>query len=440
LSTTPKKPVRRATKALWGILGVAFAARVTIFLFALQDPQRFYSPDAQEYWPLAQHFRAAFTDTKSEFFELGLKRTPGYPGYIAAITTPFGDHESLVVFTQILLSVATVGLLYVLARELWGTRAALVAAGLLAIDPISVIMPSYLQPETLFTLLLVAATLVLVRGVRARSWPLVAVAGLTFGVAVLVRPVALYMLVVLVPITWVLASPRAWRERIALSGVLVIAFAVPVGGWIIRNERTTGVFILSTIEGRDLLRFRAAHALAFEEGIPVGTARDRLLAKVERESEGKNPAERSRAETSEAIKTMLDHPVGTAVSTARGMSRLVFGPGRAEFFRLVGADDPNRIRGDRLPVIGLEFVILLVILVGAVAGAVIAALRRRWAAFSVGVGCAAYLIVVASSGGAFSRYRAPASPYLALLAGIAGAVILAKTLPATRRSRAADRC
>jgi 4-amino-4-deoxy-L-arabinose transferase-like glycosyltransferase len=331
-------------------------------------------------------------------------------------------------------------LLYVLVRDLWGTRAALVAAALLAIDPISVIMPSYLQPETLFTLLLVVATIALVRGVRARNWLIVAVSGLTFGVAVLVRPVALYMLIVLVPITWVLASPRAWRTRIALSAVLAVAFAVPVGGWIIRNERTTGVPILSTIEGRDLLRFRAAHALAFEDGISVGKARNRLLAKVERESEGKNPAERSRAETSEAIKTLLEHPVGAAVSTARGMSRLVFGPGRAELFRLTGADDPNRIRGDRLPIIGLELAILLVILVGAIAGAVIAFVRRRWAAFSVGVGCAAYLIVVASSGGAFSRYRAPASPYLALLAGIAGAVVLAKAVPATRRSPAADRC
>src|SRR4051794_35310915 len=149
---------KRDAKIRWALLAIlagAFALRLIVFLLALRDPNRFYSPDGREYWALGQHFGTAFGDTRSAFFDLGLKRTPGYPGMLAAITSVSGDRESVVIFLQVLMGVATVALLYLLARDLCGVRAALIAAALLAVDPISVIMPSYLQPETPFTLMLV---------------------------------------------------------------------------------------------------------------------------------------------------------------------------------------------------------------------------------------------------------------------------------------------
>jgi 4-amino-4-deoxy-L-arabinose transferase-like glycosyltransferase len=160
----------------------------------------------------------------------------------------------------------------------------LIAAALLAVDPISVIMPSYLQPETPFTLMIVAGTLLLLRAARARSWTLLVAAGALFGASALVRPVALFIWILLVPLVWLLSSRQPWRQRLIASGIVLLAFLVPVGGWIVRNERTTGVAVLSTIEGRDLLRFRATHALAFDRGISIKQARKQLVDKVNREA------------------------------------------------------------------------------------------------------------------------------------------------------------
>jgi len=412
--------------ALAAILVGAFALRFVVFLLALRDPKRFYSPDGREYWALGQHFGSAFGDTHSAFFDLGLKRTPGYPGMLALISSITGDRESVVIFVQVLMSVATVALLYLLVRDLCGVRAALIAAALLAVDPISVIMPSYLQPETPFTLMLVGGTLLLLRAARARSWLLLVAAGALFGASALVRPVALYLWILLIPLVWLLASREPWRQRLIASGVVLLAFLVPVGGWIVRNERTTGVAVLSTIEGRDVLRFRASHALAFDRGISVTQARRELIDKVDRDAKGDNAAEYSRAETSEAIRTMLRHPIGTAVSSGRGFVRLLIGPGRAELFRVVGLPHPNRLGGARTLVFAIEAGLLLVLLVGALGGSVLAIARRNWRVLAVGGGFAGYLVVIASNGAAYSRYRAPAAPYLALLAGFAGAWLVAR--------------
>jgi hypothetical protein len=251
------------------------------------------------------------------------------------------------------------------------------------------------------------------------------VAGATFGASVLVRPVALYIWLVLIPLVWLLSSPELWRRRLINSGIVMLAFLVPVGGWIVRNERTTGVAVLSTIEGRDLLQFRASPALAFDNGIPVETARRDLIDEVDRDARGKNAAEYSRTETSKAISTMLAHPIGTAVTSARGFAHLLIGPGRAELFVVVGLKDPNRVGGVRTLVLAIEALLLLVLLVGAAAGGVLSIARRKWRVCAIGGGFAAYLVVIASSGAAYSRYRAPAAPYLALLAGFAGAWLIA---------------
>ena len=166
----------------------------------------------------------------------------------------------------------------------------------------------------------------------------------------------------------------------------MLAFLVPVGGWVVRNERTTGVAVLSTIEGRDLLRFRAANASAFDRGIPVAQARRELIDRVNRETSGDNAAERSRAETSEAVRTLLGHPVGAAVTSARGAARLLVGPGRAELFRVVGLRHPSRLGGLRTLVFAFEAGLLLVLLVAAFGGAILALRRRDWRVLAMEVG------------------------------------------------------
>jgi hypothetical protein len=62
--------------------------------------------------------------------------------------------------------------------------------------------------------------------------------------------------------------------------VLVSSFALLPGIWIARNTALTGVPVVSTIEGYNLLHFRAAAALAFDRNITLAAAQADLEGQI----------------------------------------------------------------------------------------------------------------------------------------------------------------
>ena len=122
------------------ILGIVLALRLGVFLVIYPaDPSRIMSPDSFGYDRLARtlartgHF--AVSPDRPELPEI--KRTPGYPAFIASVYLIFGENHLPVIVIQILLSIGTIILTYILARTLWNQAAALIAALLLALDPVS---------------------------------------------------------------------------------------------------------------------------------------------------------------------------------------------------------------------------------------------------------------------------------------------------------------
>jgi len=338
---------------------------------------------------------------------LSLLRPPGYPAYLAAVYGVAGHSITAAIVVEVVLGVATVAGVYLLAARLLGPTAALVAALALALDPVSIAMTNNLTTETLFAALWVAAALC---WVRLTSWSL-ALAGLLLGVSVLVRPIAEYLPVLLVPLT------LALTRRVVLTALLLVAFAIPVGLWMARNHHETGVAIVSTIGAHNLLDYRAADAVAIEDGGSRADAARRLDAQVPQRS---NPARAAQAESSLAWHTLLHHPKGAVLTTLKGLGRVLFGPGRAELSRLV----TGRTSGPRL-LVAVEALLLGCLLALAAVGAAVLVRRRAWLALAATVSFAAYDVALSAGAEGNARLRMPAAPFLAVLAG-AGAVALAR--------------
>ena len=126
---------------------------------------------------------------------------PGYPvaagrGDLAGAAACPGDWTAfgVAVGLNVVLSVATIGLMFVLARRLAGPTAGLVAAGIWALWPNLVFHSAIVLTETLFLFLLVLLLIVTLADPAAARAPgrarLVAI-GVLFGLCVLVRPVSL---------------------------------------------------------------------------------------------------------------------------------------------------------------------------------------------------------------------------------------------------------
>src|SRR6185437_4165473 len=79
----------------------------------------------------------------------------------------FGFSSFSLLLPQALCTIATIGLLYTTVRRLFGAPAGLLAAGALALSPITLAMARVDMPDALLVLLLVASAYMTVRAVES---------------------------------------------------------------------------------------------------------------------------------------------------------------------------------------------------------------------------------------------------------------------------------
>src|SRR5664280_2027034 len=115
-------------------------------------------------------------------------------------------------------------------RDSFSPTVGCVAAGIVAVDSLSILQAPLILTETFFTFLVVLALLLWVVGQQRKSWRLFALAGLLLGAAALVRPVFLYLPVVLVVMA-LLA-----RKRALIPVVMIALSVVPPAVWLVRNH------------------------------------------------------------------------------------------------------------------------------------------------------------------------------------------------------------
>lgn len=201
----------------------------------------------------------------------------GYPAFLAGLFTLFGTSLAVFKAANVVLWMLTAGLAYGLGVQLGGRRVGLIGGLLVALYPDYVIYSSLAASENLFIPLLLAALYVLAGGVRWRpSLCRAVLAGVFFGLAILVRSTAL-----LVPLLAALVIWLGWRSRRgALVGLCVIAAAAcVVAPWVIRNAVVMGDATVSTNGGYTLLiglNPRASGGVRVRGGTPpwpIGTVR-----------------------------------------------------------------------------------------------------------------------------------------------------------------------
>jgi hypothetical protein len=167
---------------------------------------------------------------------------PGYPLALAGVAWLVRlllpgtvDIFDVAIWLNVVLSVATIPLVFVLARRLAGVRAGLAAAAVWALWPNLVFHSGIVLTETLFLLLLVALLVVLLGNpdsARAPGRARLVTVGVLFGATLLVRPVSIVMAPALLLLWWG-AGVRAALWRLALAGVATVAVLAP---WAIRSS------------------------------------------------------------------------------------------------------------------------------------------------------------------------------------------------------------
>ncbi len=171
------------------------------------------------------------------------ERAPGNELFLATLFELFWASPQVARAGNVAISALTVIPIYVLGRQLGGSRTGLAAAALAAVYPNFIAYSHYLWAEPLY-MLLTTSGLALLASVRARSpgW-VPAVVGLLLGAAALTREVGLAFPPLAV--AWLAFSLRASpRKAIASAGLLSAAFAVTILPWTLRLNHGEDDFAL----------------------------------------------------------------------------------------------------------------------------------------------------------------------------------------------------
>jgi hypothetical protein len=215
----------------------------------------FVTPDSDDY------LRPAYDLAHGLGFEPELRRTPLYSSFVAAVLAAGGDLIAVGV-AQHALGALTAAAAFGLGRASYGRWAGLIAGLAVAVSGPLLIYEHYLMAESLFTLLLTVAALILIVALRERGRAWLFAAGVAFGLAALTRPVGQAAIPVALGLPVVLALPR-WRDgarRAALVGLGLLIVLLP---WMLRNWAIHGAFGAEGALGQALIGRTVRHDRGF---------------------------------------------------------------------------------------------------------------------------------------------------------------------------------
>ena len=199
----------------------------------------FLNPDSAGYYVPGRNL------VYGDGFDLGLRRTPTYPLFIAAVVSQVGeDLQRLVTVQHFVFGPLLVVLTFLLGRLLAGRLVGVLAAILVGISGPLLLYEHYVMTEVPFAILLLALLSAAVLATRRASLTWAGVAGLLLGTLILCRPSG-QIVAPIVAGTMLLAMRAPWSRRLTAVGVLAIGTLILVLPWMTYNLRTQGTFAIA---------------------------------------------------------------------------------------------------------------------------------------------------------------------------------------------------
>ena len=243
---------RRALRWLFLVAAAGLALRL-VFAFGYWTGE-VLTRDEREYLSLARSVAAGHGFVYDAEVKSGpvdpFGRAPGYPLFLALVGG--GGSVTTSVPASVKMAQAVVGglgvvLVGLLARRLAGDRAMVAAAAIAACYPPLVWISAYAFSEAIFWPLGLLVAWIFQRHrvsfyEKRKTTPDVVFAGVLTGAAILIRPAMLFF----VPLA---AAWLLWKRRPGAALGFVLASAIVIAPWTIRNYQHYGRFVLVASEG-----------------------------------------------------------------------------------------------------------------------------------------------------------------------------------------------
>ena len=222
----------RRARALF-IVALALTCAIHTWLLVAQPfAIGMVSRDSDEYWQIATNV-ADGKGFSYDGVEPTRMRMPGYPLLLAGIRTIAGPGVMAPLVIQSLLDVVTLLLLAGLAARVFGPVTGALTALLIALYLPLPVLACRIMSEAPYITVLTGSIVCWVNAIERRSLGGFAATGVLVGLASLIRPAGLAMLVLLAPVVWL----QVGRGRRGLTrGAMALAVGLAVmSPWVVRN-------------------------------------------------------------------------------------------------------------------------------------------------------------------------------------------------------------
>jgi 4-amino-4-deoxy-L-arabinose transferase-like glycosyltransferase len=404
---------------------------------ALRNEHRFWSED-----PVAQsvpeHTFAVQPRGPDTF------RTPAYPAFLAVVQYAGGTLLTVILLQHLFVLLGSAAL-YLIGTALYCETAGAVSALFFGLHPAVVQSSNQIMSETVCAMMVGLALLLLCVACQRRSMLLMALCGLSFGIATLTRPICQYLPIVL--LVWLLTE----RRRFRLAAVFALASTLLPAAWIFRNYHVAHVATISSGAGEVLLLYHAAGTLvvANEPALHAIFALQRqsgfyrpalklraLLVRAALTHNGQfrleaNHAQRARLYGRAAVKILGEHPVAYAGILTSAVIALLF-----DDLSYIAASHGYGVTSARLLLVPVSAGLFVLATIGC--RSLIRSDQRIGWPLTIGI---VYFIVLSAFPEVEPRFFVPFAPLYAVAVGIGvtSALLLKKNRSATaEQRRAAD--
>jgi 4-amino-4-deoxy-L-arabinose transferase-like glycosyltransferase len=274
--------LKQYQKELLIIFSAALFFRILWMLVVfLKNPQGILFFDSYGYLELSENLyqTGQFGRYGGDYLFKEHFRTPGYPLFLLPFIAILKS-SAMAILMQVVLSAILPVLVFLSSVLSWNNlRVAKIAAWIMILDVPSIFFASTILSDSLFSFLLVAGIFLLLYFFKKEiAYKYIFFSAFFIGLAILVRPVGLYLPILLFIV--LLFSNIQFPKKTVAAVVFLVISLLPASLWMLRNQQHYDFYFFSTVGSTNLLYFRAASVYAEQQNVTETQARQELQSKL----------------------------------------------------------------------------------------------------------------------------------------------------------------
>lgn len=237
------------------ILVIVFAVELlTIFVLSqINGIEIFFRGDGRDYQNLANNliYHQTFAITPEPPYLPTNFRTPIYPFWLAFIYLIFQSYNTAIFVGALVFAISAL-LVYLIGREIFTEKIALITALLFGLEPWALFQAGFLAAEQIFMPIFLFSIYLFLRYLKSQRTHYFYRASLFLGFVTLVRPLVTFFILIFIFLAFIyefnISAMRAFKTT--LLGFLV--FLTILSPWLIRNKIVLNTWQISSISSVSL--------------------------------------------------------------------------------------------------------------------------------------------------------------------------------------------